>query len=223
MLCINDLLPELRPRERLMEKGAKVLSDAELLAILLRTGSREKNAIELATYLLSGCGGLFGLFSTSFSDLTAFHGIGEVKASQFKACLELASRLSINRKKTTIKTVKDAFLIVSDLRFKSKEFFVALLLDSRGRFLGRKTICSGGLNTNFFEVRDVFEPAIKNNAAGMILVHNHPSGNPEPSNSDVKVTLELIKAGELLGVVIADHLVVGCEGVVSMRERGLFS
>jgi DNA repair protein RadC len=223
-LRIGDLPAGERPRERFLQVGPAGTSQRELLAILLRTGSGTSNALELADALLARFGGLAGLARAPMAELTAVRGIGPVKAMEIRAALELGRRAAsaIPEERPQIRTPADAAQVVMyDMSVLEQEEVRTLLMDTRNRVLATSTVCRGSLNSAALRMAEVFKEAIRANAAAMILVHNHPSGDPSPSQDDVHVTRELLKAGKLLEIDVLDHLIIGHNRFVSMKERGM--
>lgn len=221
---IMEMPSELRPRERLLNEGSGVLSDIELLAIILRTGSRDVSAIDLATMLLSAHGNLRSLLQVSIEELYAIKGIGPAKAAQIKAALELGRRvaLAVAGTSVSIKSPDDAAaLVMEEMRHLDREHFVALLLNVKNQVVAKELISIGTLSTSSVHPRELFKPAIRRSAASIILVHNHPSGDPEPSREDLEVTERLVEAGELLGIQVLDHLIIGDNRFVSFKNKGL--
>jgi len=221
---IRDLPVGERPRERLAHFGEGALSTAELLAIILRTGVGGISVLDLATRLLSSYNGLAGLARASFDELMAEKGLGEAKTSQLKAALELGRRmLSISPEdRFVIRSPADvAQLMMAEMAHLAQEHFRVLYLDTRNRLLGPETVYVGSLNASHIRVGEVFRDAVKRNCAAIIVVHNHPSGDPTPSPEDVEVTRQLVAAGNLLDIDVLDHLVIGQQRFVSLRERGL--
>jgi DNA repair protein RadC len=213
-----------RPRERLAAFGASVLSDAELLALLLRTGGAGGDALAVATSLLEAHSGLHGLARAGASELAATAGIGPAKSASVCASLELGRRLAARRLHpgTAIRGPGDVFAHFHPrLRHIPQERFIALLLDGRHRVLREETVSQGTLTASLVHPREVFRSALRESAAALILVHNHPSGDPTPSAEDREVTRRLVRAGELLGVRVMDHVVVAERGFRSLREEGL--
>ena len=222
---IMDLLESDRPRERLQEAGAGSLSNAELLAILLRVGIKGENAVRLAERLLSQLGGLPGLHRMSHTDLCQVKGIGQAKAAQLLAAIELGRRIASSspEERLTISSPADAAnLLMYQMSALEQEYLYVILLDTRNRVLGKPLeIYHGSLNTSLIRACEVFREAVKINAAGLIVAHNHPSGDPSPSPEDVAVTRTLVEAGKLLDIEVLDHLVIGRQRFVSLKERGL--
>lgn len=221
---IRDLAEEDRPRERLMRVGAQAVSTAELLAIILRTGVGGENVLRLAERLLSTFRDLPGLAQASLAELTEVKGIGPAKAVEIKAALEIGRRLmaSAPQEKLRVTSPADAAnLLMSEMMFLEQEHLRLILLDTRNGVLGTPTIYVGSLNTSVIRIGELFRAAIKANAAAFIVVHNHPSGDPAPSPEDVHVTRQIVQAGKLLDILLLDHIVIGRQRYVSLKERGL--
>ncbi|MFQ6014805.1 MAG: DNA repair protein RadC [Anaerolineae bacterium] len=213
-----------RPRERLQHYGSGSLSTTELLAIILRTGVGGQSVIDLAKGLLAQFGGLTGLARASFSELCAKHGLGVAKAAQLKAALELGRRLLIESpgERQQVKSPADvANLYLLEMGVLEQEELRVILLDTKNRLLAAHTVYRGSLNTSLIRVGELFREAIKANCAAIIVVHNHPSGDPTPSPEDVKVTEQIVQAGKMLDIEVLDHLVIGQQRYVSLKERGL--
>lgn len=218
-LPIND-----RPRERLVRLGPGALSTTELVAIIFRTGVGGESALLLAGRLLAHFGGIAGLARASLSQLTAERGVGVAKAAQLQAALELGRRMTLAapEERPQIRSPGDAaMLLVHEMGHKEQEHFRALFLDTRNRVLGSELIYKGSLNQSQVRIGEVFREAVRRNCAAIIVAHNHPSGDPSPSPEDVAVTRDLVTAGKLLGIDVLDHLVIGHQRWVSLRERGL--
>lgn len=222
---IQDLPSDDRPRERLMAIGPGALTHAELLAVLLRVGIAGENAVRLAERLLGEVGGLPGLQRAAVADLCALKGVGPAKAAQLVAALELGRRIAIAApdERPVIRSPADAAnLLMYALSAFEQEYLYVILLDTRNRVIGRPAeVYHGSLNTSLIRIGEVFREAIRANAAGLIAVHNHPSGDPSPSPEDVAVTRALVEAGKLLDIEVLDHLVIGRHRFVSLKERGL--
>ena len=214
-----------RPRERLHADGPESLADAELLALLLGTGSRCGDAAWQAGQLLGLNGGLQGLARATQAELAAVPGMGPVRSASIVAALELGRRLAMRRLRAG-----EAVLSPADvhrhfhprLRDTPHERFVVVLLDGRHRWLRDVVVSQGTLTASLVHPREVFRPALREASAAVILVHNHPSGDPTPSREDVEITARLVRAGELLGVHVLDHVIVAERGYVSLREAGSF-
>lgn len=213
-----------RPRERLAELGAGALSNAELLAILLRTGLPGENAVNMGHRLLGQFNGLVGLHRVSFDELCRQKGVNKAKACQIKAAIELGRRLphSEVEEKTVIKGPADvAGLVQYEMIGLPQENLWVLLLDTRNRVLKIEKLYQGSLNSSSVRIGELFKAALTNNAASIILTHNHPSGDPTPSPEDVALTRAARQAGVLLDVEVLDHIVIGQNKFVSLKDRGL--
>jgi DNA repair protein RadC len=221
---IGDMASEDRPRERLALTGAAALNNAELLAILLRTGLEGENAVRLGERLLTQHGGLVGLLKMSYADLCKVKGIGPAKAAQLKAAVELGRRIAAASpaEKPTINSPADAAnVIMYEMRALDQEVVKVLLLDTRNRLIAVVEVYRGSLNTSMIRVGELFREAVKQSAASIIVAHNHPSGDPSPSPDDVAVTRMMVEAGRLLDIPVHDHIVIGQNRFVSLKERGL--
>jgi DNA repair protein RadC len=218
---IHDLPLEERPRERLIKRGPEHLGTGELLAIILRTGTKNENAVELANRLLKNYG-LKGLSTADYQELRAVPGIKEAKACQLQACFELARRLEAYtaEPRPRIKSSKDVYnLLAPKMRDLKKERFIALYLNTKNALLRSETVSLGSLNGSFIHPREVFKTAILESAASVIIAHNHPSGDPNPSKEDEEVTQRLIKAGRLMGIKLLDHIIIGNKGFHSLLSK----
>ncbi|MBL7063465.1 MAG: DNA repair protein RadC [Anaerolineae bacterium] len=221
---IRDFPVDERPRERLARAGEGALSTTELLAIILRTGVSGESVVAMATRLISRYGGLPGLARASFAELQAEKGLGPAKTAQLKAALELGRRmlLAAPEDRFIVRSPTDvAQLLMAEMAHLEQEHFRALYLDTRNRLLGSETVYVGSLNASHIRVSEVFREAVKRNCASLIVAHNHPSGDPTPSPEDVEVTRLLVAAGKLLDIEVLDHLIIGQQRFVSLRERGL--
>jgi len=219
-LRVKDLPRVERPREKLMKYGPAKLSHSELLAILLRSGKKGQNVVELAGKILKRFG-KEKLPRLGFEELKNYPGIGPAKACEIVAAFELGKRLLKDKKAALYLTPDDVWQELKDLRELKKEHFVVFYLDSRNQEIKREVISIGSLNVNFVHPREVFEPAVRNVAAQIILAHNHPAGNPEPSDDDFKITKRLVEAGKILGIEVIDHIIVTKSGFLSFKERNL--
>ena len=221
---IMDLDSSERPRERLARLGPQALSQAELLAILLRTGVPGENAVQVGQRLLQTFGGLSGLHRASVDEVCAQHGLGEAKAAQIKAAIELGRRMMLEApdEKPAIHSPADAAALVQyEMSALEQEELRVMLLDTRNRVQDIVTVYRGSLNSSQVRVGELFRAAIRRNAAAIIVVHNHPSGDPAPSPDDIAVTRAIVQSGKLLDVEVLDHLVIGHGRYVSLKERGL--
>lgn len=218
-------LPEgVRPRERLLKEGAEVLSDAELLAILLGTGSREATALELASQLLTVFQSLRRLVDATVEELSQMKGVGPAKASQVKAALELARRLSrySDLPRSAIRSPEDAAgLVMEEMRHLDREHFRAILLNTKNQVVTVDNVSVGTLNSSTVHPRELFRNAIKRSAAALILLHNHPSGDPAPSREDIDITGRLVQAGKIVGIEVLDHVIIGDNKFTSLKAEGL--
>lgn len=221
---ITDLASLERPRERLSGLGPQALASAELLAILLRVGAPGENALQLGQRLLQHFGGLRGLHRASFEELCAAHGVGPAKAAQIKAAIELGRRLALEApgERPAIHSPADAAALVQyEMSALEQEHLRVMLLDTRNRVRGVVELYRGSLNASMVRVGEVFKPAIRRNMAAILVLHNHPSGDPTPSPDDVALTRALVQAGKLLDIEVLDHIVIGDGRFVSLKERGL--
>ncbi|MFN3742689.1 MAG: RadC family protein [Anaerolineales bacterium] len=221
---ITDLHESERPRERLKSLGAQALSNAELLAILLRTGLPGENVVQLGQRLLQTFGGLSGLHRVSFDELCAQHGVGEAKAAQIKAAIELGRRLTLegSEARPTISSPAEAAALISyEMSALEQEHLRVLLLDTRNHLLEIREIYRGSVNLAQVRVAEVFRDAIRRNATAVILAHNHPSGDPTPSPEDIALTRILVQAGKLLNIEVLDHLIIAGGRFISLKERGV--
>jgi len=221
---ITDLASTDRPRERLYTLGSGVLSNSELLAILLRTGLPGENAVQVGLRLLQVFGGLRGLHAASFSEVCGQRGVGPAKAAQIKAALELGYRFQREnpQEKPVIHTPKDVFNLVEfEISGLDHEELWVLDLDTRNHLTATNKIYKGSLNTSMVRVGELFKPAIQHSAASIVLVHNHPSGDPSPSGEDVNLTRTVVQSGKMLDIEVLDHIVIGKGRFVSLKERGL--
>ena len=221
---IMDLHEADRPRERLASLGPQALSNAELIAILLRVGVRGESAVAVGQRLLNKFGGLNGLHRAPFRELMDQHGLGEAKASQIKAAIELGRRLTLEspEERPAINSPADAAALVQyEMSALEQEHLRVILLDRRNRVMETAEVYKGSVNSSQIRIGEVFKEAIRKNASAVVVIHNHPSGDPTPSPDDVAVTRAIVQAGKLLDVEVLDHLVIGQGKWVSLKERGL--
>jgi DNA repair protein RadC len=221
---IADLPATDRPRERLAEMGPGVLSDPELLAILLRTGMKGVNAVQLGNRLLNEFKDLVGLYKASFEEICGVKGVGPAKAAQLMAALELGRRYSIAQKglQPAIHGPKDAAdLVIYEMSGFGEEHLWILLLDTRNRVVDIDKRYQGSLNSSTVRVAEIFKKAILTNSASIIITHNHPSGDPTPSPEDIALTRTLVETGKMLDIPVLDHLVIGGNAFVSLKEKRL--
>ena len=217
---IKDIPKDGRPRERFLKYGPETLSTAELFAIFLRTGTVGENVTDMSNRLIAEYG-LDKLFECSLKELQKIKGIGPSKAMQILAMSELGKRF--NQTKNEVRFLSSANKVFEFMREKlsdkKQENFIAILLNNRNYFIEEVLITKGILNASIIDPREIFKPAIKNSAARIILVHNHPSGDPMPSEEDIEVTKKIIDAGELLGIKVIDHIIIGKDNYWSWKER----
>ncbi len=221
---MRELPPSEQPRERLRDLGPAALSEAELLAILLRTGIRGMPVLDLARDLLVRYGGLAGLMRASFGQLCQERGLGQAKAAQVKAALELARRLLLSapEERPQVRSPADvAALLMVEMGYLEQEQLRVLLLNTRHQVTRQVVVYQGNVNASLVRVGELFREPVRDNATAVILCHNHPSGSPDPSPEDVALTREAVRAGRLLDIEVLDHLIVGRGGYTSLRERGL--
>lgn len=217
---IKDLPKVDRPREKLEKYGPERLSDSELLAILLRTGSEGINVVELSGKILRKFSGA-GLAKASAKELKNTFGFGSAKACEIVACYELGRRHLQNKQSVLLLSPKDVWDELKDIRDHKKEHFVIFFLDSRNQEIKREIISVGSLNANLVHPREVFEPAVRHLAAQVIIAHNHPSGDANPSEEDLVITKKLVGAGKILGIEVVDHIIVTVKNFLSFKEQGL--
>ncbi|MBI4734430.1 MAG: DNA repair protein RadC [Rubrobacteridae bacterium] len=223
-MTIKQMPLELRPRERLKQFGSGSLSNAELLAIILNTGTRNRTTIQLSEELLSHFQNLGTIGRSTIEELCEIEGIGEAKASKISAAFELGRRVSkaspIDRR--TINSPEDAAqLLMSEMRHLDREYFKALVLNIKNQVLRCVDVSIGSLNSSIVHPRELFKMVIRHNGAAVIVVHNHPSGDPTPSSEDVGVTKRLAEAGQILGIELLDHVILGDGRFVSLKEYNL--
>lgn len=225
-LTIKQLPIDDRPREKLMLKGANNLSDAELIAILLRTGKKGKSVLEISQELINSERNLALLANRSVQSLTKISGIGKDKAVTLAAAFELSRRILsqpkwlANKKITSPQDIAEIFIPI--LRDEVKEMFIVVCLNSANNIIKHETISVGNLNSSIVHPREIFKVAIDNNSASIILIHNHPSGNPEPSIEDIRITKKLVESGKILDILVFDHLIIAGQTYTSFVEKRLF-
>jgi DNA repair protein RadC len=225
-LTVKELPLDDRPREKLLLRGAQSLSDAELVAILLRTGKKGKSVLEIARELISSEGNLAMLATKTVDSLQLISGIGKDKAAALAAAFELSRRILsqpkwlANKKITSPLDIAEIFIPI--LRDDNKEKFIVVCLNSANKVIKHETISIGNLNSSVVHPREVFKVAIDNSAASIILIHNHPSGNPEPSNEDIRITKKIVETGKIMEIPVFDHLIIAGETYTSFVEKRLF-
>ena len=221
---IRDLDENERPRERLARLGPQSLSNAELIAILLRVGVPGENAVQVGQRLLQHFSGLSGLHRAGFEEVCSQYGLGTAKAAQLKAAIELGRRMALEtpEERPCIHSPQDAAdLLMYEMGALEQEHLRVILLDTRNRVLQIEEVYHGSLNSSQVRVGELFKAAIRRNAAAIIVAHNHPSGDPSPSPDDIAITRAIVQAGKLLDVDVLDHVVIGRGRFVSLKERGL--
>ena len=222
-IFIRDIPEEERPRERLLKEGAQALSNHELMAIILRTGTVHESVLQISQRLIRHFEGLRMLKDASIEELMQIKGIGKAKAIQIVAAIELGKRFSklhTNGRDMILSPEDGANYVMEDMRFLTQEHFVAVYLNTKNQVIHKQTIFVGSLNASIVHPREVFREGIKRSAASLICFHNHPSGNPTPSQEDIEVTRRLVECGKLLGIDVLDHIVIGDNTYVSLKEKG---
>ncbi|ADL68643.1 RadC family protein [Thermoanaerobacterium thermosaccharolyticum] len=224
-ITIKDLPEDDRPRERLIKYGPSVLSNAELMAIIIGTGNRDESAIMLSQRLLSEGNGLKYLLDTGVERLSEIKGIGLAKAAKIKAAIELGRRLALAGYSDgyIIKKPDDVIsLLMDEMRYLNKEYFKVVMLNVKNKVIAVDTVSIGSLNTSIVHPREVFKAAIERSASSIIMVHNHPSGDPTPSREDIEVSDRIFKSGNLLGIKVLDHIIIGDGIGISLKEKGYY-
>ena len=222
----RDLPKEERPREKLLAAGAAALSNTELLAVLLRTGVREGSVLRVAEEVLTLYRekGILAIAQMGARELSAIKGVGPAKAATILAAVELGRRLAMKEaaRRTIVHGPADAaHYAMPRLRFESKEHFAVLLLNTKNHVLAMPVISVGTLSASIVHPREVFQAAISHAAASMILVHNHPSGDPTPSSEDIAVTRRMVEAGKVMDIPVLDHIILGDDKFISLKEKGM--
>lgn len=222
-IMIRDVPEEERPRERLIKRGAATLSNQELLAIILRTGTVKESVLEISQRLFMHFEGLRRLKDATIEELTEIKGIGEAKAVQILAAIELGQRVwNLNpNEKYTIRSPEDAAnYVMEELRFLNQEHFVCVYLNTKNQVIHKQTVFIGSLNSSIVHPREVLKEGIRRSAASFVCFHNHPSGDPSPSREDIDVTKRLAECGKLIGMEMLDHLIIGDKKYISLKEKG---
>jgi DNA repair protein RadC len=223
---VHDLPLSERPRERLFKLGSEALSVQEILALILGRGIKGESVMVASQKLLSRFGNLKGVADASVEELIQMKGIGPAKAAQIKAALELSKRLEADvgeKPQPILKSPEDVAAVVkSKLKGKKREHFWVLCLDTRNRLINDKLVSIGSLDTSIVHPREVFKEAVSSSAASVIFVHNHPSGDPEPSKEDIELTKRLVQAGEIIGIDVLDHIIVCDKSYLSLKAKNLF-
>jgi len=222
-VMIKDYPVNERPRERLIGHGPESLTNQELIAIILRTGTKDESVLQISQKLIQHFDGLRMLKHATLEELTSLKGIGKAKAIQLLASLELGKRIATLQEveRYVIRSPEDgANYVMEEMRFLSQEHFVCIYLNTKNQVLFRKTIFIGSLNSSIVHPREVFKEALKRSAASIICVHNHPSGDPTPSREDIDVTKRLVECGKMMGIELLDHIIIGEKRYVSLKEKG---
>lgn len=221
---MKELKDEFKPREKFLLYGERYLTEQELLAILLKTGYKNYDVLQLANEVLRVHENLIGLKTATVEELQAIRGIGQVKAIELKAAIELGVRLASQKNVTLGKLTSSESAgeyLMEEMRFLTQEHVVVLFLNVKHDILKKKTVFIGSANQSIAEPRDILREAIKIGAICIIVAHNHPSGNPSPSAEDIAFTKRLVASGQLLGITVLDHIIIGDKRYVSLREEGV--
>ena len=222
---VNDIPLNERPVEKLLQFGVESLSNEELLAILLRTGTKGENVIALSKRLLIELDGLDGLLNVRFEEASKIKGIKKVKACQIIAMMELFNRfrtLRSQRESFKISSPRDvSTLLINEMSNFKQEVFKLILLNTKNVVIGTKDVFKGTLNSSIVHPREVFKEAIQRGSASIIVCHNHPSGDPNPSKEDINITLRLKECGKIMGIELLDHIIIGNNKYVSLKEKGI--
>lgn len=225
-VTMKHLPPQMQPYEKCVSFGPEFLTDAELIACIIRSGTKEYTSVALAEHLLElrkGKSGLTGLCSLSFEELTEVPGIGRVKAVQIQCMFELSKRMNRQEAKKNLNFHKPqsiADYYMEEFRHKEQEHILLLLLDNKSNLLGEKLLFTGTVNTSIISPREIYLEALKFHAVGIILLHNHPSGDPTPSDADRRITRKVRDAGAMIDIPLLDHIVIGDKKYVSFHEEG---
>ncbi len=222
---INDLPQNERPMEKMIKLGAESLSNAELIAILLRTGTKGENIIALSTRLLSELNGLDGILTANLEDTKKIKGIKNVKACQIIAISELFKRFKTLKSQANdfkVSSPKDvAQFLINEMEFEDQEVLKLILLGTKNNIISIKNVFKGGLNSSVVHPREIFREAVKVGCANIIIAHNHPSGDPTPSREDINISIRIKECGEIMGIKLLDHIIVGKSKYVSLKEKGI--
>ncbi|MDF2945536.1 MAG: repair protein RadC [Bacillales bacterium] len=222
-VTIKELPMNERPREKVLSYGFSSLSNAELIAILLRTGTRKESSIQIANKLLIQLNGLKNILNSTLEEITSIKGIGPTKAVQLLTAIELGKRINQSTKdeKYTIRSPQDcAEYLKYEMSTLCQEHFVCLYLNTKNQIIYKQTVFIGSLNASIVHPREVFNTAIKKSAASVICAHNHPSGDPTPSKEDIDVTKRLVECGKIIGIELLDHIIIGDDKYISLKEKG---
>jgi len=222
---IIDIPEEERPVEKLLINGPESLSNPELLAVILRTGTRGENIISLSTRIISEFNGLDGLLDAGINEITSIKGVKNIKASQIMAIGELVRRinkLNVIRSGKIISSPSDiASHIMKEMVVLKQEVLKLIMLDTKNNIIGIKDVFKGSLNTSIVHPREIFKEAIKKSSSSIIICHNHPSGDPTPSKEDINITIRLKECSKIMGIDLLDHLIIGKDQYVSLKEKGI--
>lgn len=222
---ISDIPENERPMEKLLVNGPEVLNNAELLAVILRTGVRGENVIALSNRLLVEVEGLDGLLTSNYAEMTNIKGIKRIKASQLIAMMELFKRFKTLRGQNQdykISSPTDiANLLINEMSDLNQEVLKLIMLNTKNKVIGIKDVFKGSLNSSIVHPREIFNEAIKRNSASIIICHNHPSGDPTPSKEDINITIRLKECGVIMGINLLDHIIIGNTKFVSLKEKGI--
>ena len=222
---VIDIPEEERPIEKLLMNGPETLSNPELLAIILRSGTRGENIISLSTRILAEFNGLDGLLEAGLNEITSIKGIKNIKASQIMAIGELVkriNRLDLIKERNRIASPRDiAEVIMKDMVLLKQEVLKLIMLDTKNNIIGIKDVFKGSLNTSIVHPREIFKEALKKSSSSIIICHNHPSGDPTPSKEDINITIRLKECGKIMGIDLLDHLIIGNNKYISLKEKGI--
>lgn len=222
---INDIPKNERPMEKLLKYGADDLTNAELLAVLLRSGTRGENIISLSTRLLSEVGGLDGLLHINLDEVKKLKGIKDVKACQIVAMMELFKRFRTLRSISNdfkVSSPKDiSTLLINEMNNLNQEVLKLILLNTKNIVIGVRDVFKGSLNSSIVHPREIFREAVQRGSANIIICHNHPSGDPTPSKEDINITLRIKQCGDLMGINLLDHVIIGNNNYISLKEKGI--
>lgn len=223
-LTLKELPQNERPRERLLRYGSESLSNSELIAIILGTGNKGENILSLSSRIIKERGGLNGLLTSTREDFLKLKGIGNAKASQLMAIVELSKRFRSYRSGEEYKVCspKDAAqYVMEEMRGLSQEILKVIMLDTKNKVINEKNVSMGSINSSIVHPREVFKEAILKNSASIIIFHNHPSGDPTPSSEDINVTHRIKESGKILGIDVLDHIIIGDGRFISLKEKGV--
>lgn len=223
-MTMKELPNEVRPYERCLKNGPECLNDAELLAVILRTGCVGESCTALAARILHKSGGLAGLFHVSAAELLKMRGIGKVKMVQIQCIAELSRRMAASMREKKVNMREPASVAeyyMEDMRHRNQEVLKLIMLDTKSRLIRDRDISKGTVNASLISPREIFMEALRNGAVFIILMHNHPSGDPSPSPEDIRVTSRVAQAGMMLGISLVDHIIIGEKSYVSLKEQGM--